>query len=102
MINLREMVVTEDMVPPETPSYHHGYAEFRKGYDVEKGQKVAKNGSLVVPGSLQNLDYDKSDDKKKQASAQKDASPEEGSQEGHRSRIKDVITSKKAENVDAC
>lgn len=95
-INFREMVAIEDMIPPETPSYHNGYGDFRKGYDVEKGQKPAKNGSFVAPGSLQNLDFDDSDDKKKnKASDQKDVSPEQGSR-GHRSGLNNVITSKKA------
>ncbi|KAL9232689.1 hypothetical protein vseg_007769 [Gypsophila vaccaria] len=69
-VNFREMVLVEDVVIPESPSYHDGYMGFRRNFDMDVGNKFNKNSSLVVTSILQNLDYAGIDQKWKQVTSQ--------------------------------
>ncbi|GAB2295636.1 hypothetical protein Dimus_029791 [Dionaea muscipula] len=64
MINLREMVLVEDIISDDNSSYHDGLVDFKKTFDVEMGgPKINKDGGLILPaGVLQNLDFAGIDD----------------------------------------
>ncbi|GAB2267075.1 hypothetical protein Dimus_002057 [Dionaea muscipula] len=66
VINFREMVLVDDIIEDDSSSYHDGgLVDFKKTFGVEMGhKKLHKNGSLVLPGILQNLDYAGVDDMK--------------------------------------
>ncbi|KAK9725921.1 hypothetical protein RND81_05G177700 [Saponaria officinalis] len=51
-VDFREMVLVQDVVIPETPSYRDGFIGVRKNFDIEVGNKLNKNGSVVVSGHL--------------------------------------------------
>uniref|UniRef100_A0A7C9A5M4 S-acyltransferase n=2 Tax=Opuntia streptacantha TaxID=393608 RepID=A0A7C9A5M4_OPUST len=93
-INFREMVLVQDIIVPETPSYHGGYIEFRRNFKMEAEHTNAKNGSSGPPGILQNLDYTDIDDKLKKKPTEKDSTTEEGSQEQILSTVQNDSVSK--------
>ncbi|GAB4851812.1 hypothetical protein Ancab_031211 [Ancistrocladus abbreviatus] len=49
VINLRELVLVDGTVD-ENPSYHDGFVDFKKNFDVEMGHKLNKDGSLDYGG----------------------------------------------------
>ncbi|KAL9240055.1 hypothetical protein vseg_014316 [Gypsophila vaccaria] len=69
-VNFREMVLVQDVIIPETPSYRDGYIGVKKNFDVEAGNRLTKNGSLAISGILQNLDFASINDKLRKVTAQ--------------------------------
>ncbi|KMT14896.1 hypothetical protein BVRB_3g064100 [Beta vulgaris subsp. vulgaris] len=95
-INFREMVLVEDIIVPETPSCHDSFMGFRKTLDLEMAQRLTKNGSLVLPSILQNLEYADIDEKLKKIGNQDTSNdtsqlaPGQGSAQGQQATVRDV------------
>lgn len=73
-VNFRQFVLVEEILP-DSPSYHSSIVDCKKNDDLEMGHnKVIKDGKVILPDILQNLDYSGINDNLKMKVGERDAS----------------------------